>query len=257
MLAIEPLAGAQHGRVRGGVGADDHLGALAGRCEAALFGLGLDDALGHLAHGGVDRAAVLFRRQGLQRRRARQLDVDRQPVGPKPRLFDQPGTGLRDGLQVDIAGEAMVQPEGSGHPHHGLHGVVRGLGDPGGEEQSLDVIALVEAQRQVDDLLDLEARPRDVGRAPVHAIGAVEKAVVGQQDLEQRHAAAIGRVGMADAGSRGRAYPIFSGAPALGSRRRAGGVILGCIGEDAQFTPDTLVHVFMICSEAESMQARP
>jgi len=83
--------------------------------------------------------------------------------------------------------------------------VVGRLDDAGREEQALDVVALVELHREGHDLLDGEFRPGDVGRAPVDAIGAVEQAVVRQQDFQERDAAPVRRVGVADARPRGRA----------------------------------------------------
>ena len=111
---------------------------------------------------------------------------------------------------------------------------------PERQEQALDVVALVEVDREVDHLLDGEAGAPHVARAAVDAVGAVVHAEVGQQDLEQRDAAAVRRVGS------GRCRcpvveptPLPSrefrrGAPAGG----AGRVVLRRIGKDRELVLD-------------------
>jgi hypothetical protein len=74
---------------------------------------------------------------------------------------------------------------------------------------------------QADDLLHREAGAADVGAGAVDAVGAVEDAGVGQQDLEQRDAAPVRRIGVADA-------------HALGAGGGAGGVVFRRIGEDLE-----------------------
>ncbi len=195
----------EHRLVRGLVGANDHLRALAGRSEDTAFLARLRDPLVHLAHRGLDGGRVLLRRQALQAGIRGELDIDRQPIGPEPGLLDEPGTGLGDRLQMDVTGEAVRLPQRLRHQHHLLHRVVGGADNAGGEEQALDVVALVEIERELHHLVHAEARPPHVRRAPVDAIGAIEQAVIGQQDFQQRHAAPVRRVGMADATRRGRA----------------------------------------------------
>ncbi len=133
-----------------------------------------------------------------------------------------------------------------------LHGVIGRADDPGGEEQALDVVALVELDRKGDDFLDREARSGDVRGAPVDAIGAIEQAVVRQQDFQQRHAAPVGRVGVANA-VRGRAKPVLARRPFRRARRGAGRIVLGGVGQNAQLFGELFVHreqtrEFMICS---------
>ena len=48
------------------------------------------------AHGPLDAARVLLRRQRREASSPRQLDVDRQPVGVEPGLRDQLRRGLGD-----------------------------------------------------------------------------------------------------------------------------------------------------------------
>ena len=67
--------------------------------------------------------------------------------------------------------------------HDQLHRVVGRADDAGGEEQPLDVVALVEIEREVDDLLHGKARAPHVRGAAVDAVGAIEHAGIGEQDL--------------------------------------------------------------------------
>ena len=113
---------------------------------------------------------------------------------------------------------------------------------PEERNRPFDVVALVELEGEGDDLLDREAGARGVGGAAVDAIGAVVEAPVGQQDLQQRDAAAVGRIGVADAHAAGRAE---AGLAARALRRAgggAGGVVLGGVGEDAQLRGKLRVH---------------
>ena len=113
---------------------------------------------------------------------------------------------------------------------------------PEERNRPFDVVALVELEREGDDLLDGEAGARGVGGAAVDAIGAVVEAPVGQQDLQQRDAAAVGRIGVADAHAAGRAE---AGLAARALRRAgggAGGVVLGGVGKDAQLRGELRVH---------------
>src|SRR5262249_36340177 len=104
-----------------------------------------------------------------------------------------------------------------------------------------DIVASVEGKRDRDHLVDAEAGPRHVGRAAIDAIDAIEQAVIGQQDLEQRHAPAIGRVGMTDAIA-GRADPVLSRRAPGRARGGAGCVVLGGISENSQLFGQLVVH---------------
>ena len=186
-------------------------------------------------HRAADRGRLLLRRERLQRRLGRQLDVDRQPVGAAARLRDQRRARLRDRLQMDVAAEEMLLAQRARDRDQLLHRVVGRLDDAGGKEQPLDVVAPVEGEREIDDLLHAEARARHVGGAAVDAIGAVVEAEVRQQDLQQRHAAAVRRVGMADAHAGRGAEPALAARVALRrAGRRAGHVILRRVGEDGE-----------------------
>jgi hypothetical protein len=114
---------------------------------------------------------------------SRQLDVDGQAVGVEARLLDQRGVGAGDGLEVDVAAEVVVQPQGADDADHVAHSVVRALDDAGGEEQALDVVAAVELEGEAHDLLGGEAGAAHIRRHAVHAVGAVEDAEVRHQIL--------------------------------------------------------------------------
>src|SRR5690606_7891906 len=102
-----------------------------------------------------------------------------------------------------------------------------------------DVVALVEIQRQPDHLVGGEARAPHVAGHAVDAVHAVEDAEVGQQDLQQRHAAPVRRVRVADAHATGAADATGLRRVPLG--RAAGGarrVVLGRVGQYREFFGD-------------------
>ena len=113
--------------------------------------------------------------------------------------------GVGDGLEVDVALEAVLLAQLARDLDHLPHRVVGRADDAGRQEQPLDVVPPVEFQRQRHDLVDAEPRPLDVRADAVHAVGAVVDAEVRHQDLEQADAAPVGRVGVADARAFGRA----------------------------------------------------
>ncbi len=177
----------------------------------------------------------LFRRQRAQPGLGRQFHVDRQAVGVAPGAGQQLGRRLGNGLEVDVAGIAVFLAQLPRHFHHLFHGVVGIADDAAGKEQALDVVALVEIQGQRDHFVHAEARPRHVAGDAVHAVGAVVDAEVGQQDLQQRHTAAVRRVAVADAHAFGAADAAAGARVALArAAGGAGGVVLGGVGEDGQ-----------------------
>jgi len=165
------------------------------------------------------------------------LDVGGEPVCEEASLSDELGVAAGDRLEVDVAAEPVDLPESFGDGDELLHGVVRRLDDAGGEEETFDVIALVEVEGEVDDLFWGEAGALDVGGDAIDAEDAVVGAEVGKEDFEQRDAAAVRGVGMADA--------LAVGAPdtagrrgAFGARGGAGGIVLGRVGEDLELLLD-------------------
>ena len=164
-----------------------------------------------------------------------QLDVDAQPIGIPAGLLEQLGARLGNRLQVDVAAEVVLLAQHPRHLHHLLHRVVGALDDPRAEKQPLDAVAAVEVERELHDFVDAEARPRHVAADAVDAVQAVVDAVVGQQDLQQRDAAPVGRVAVADARALGRADAAPADrAPLVGAARGARGVVLGGVGEDGE-----------------------
>src|SRR5690606_657978 len=91
------------------------------------------------------------------------------------------------------------------------HGLIRRADDAGGQEQTFYIVAAIEFEGERDDLLHGEPRPLDIAGYPVDAIGAVEDAEVGHEDLQQRDAAPIRSIGVADAASARRADAALAG----------------------------------------------
>ncbi len=165
---VEAVGAGQHIGVGGRVGADDHLGRLARGCEAwrlparagpVFRGV---DAQPHPAHGALDLACGLLRRQSRQAFLQRQLDVHRQPIGIEAGLGGQLGARAGDQLQVDVAAKVVRLAQGLGDQVQLLLGVVGGADHAGGQEQALDIVALVEIQGEVDHLGHAEPRALDV-----------------------------------------------------------------------------------------------
>ncbi len=207
------------------VGADDHLGRLAsgrefggGAIAFARVARVLDIAL-QVAHRPFDPGGGFLRGEARQAGDGGQLDIDRQPVGVQPGLMDQPGVGVGDRLQMNVAAKVVILAQAARDLDNLLHRVIGRADDARGKEQPLDIIAAVEVEREADDLLRGEARAPDVRALAVNAIMAVEDAAVGQQDLEQADAAAIGGISVADAHPLGRTQPLAAGGFAF---RRAG-----------------------------------
>ena len=244
-LAVQRIAADQDRAVVRGIGTDDHLRALPGRRELRrsaalrlrflLAGLRGEDARMQFAHRGADARRVFLWRELLQAGFRRQFHVDAQAVGVASCGRQQLGRRLGNRLQVDVAGEAVIFAQAPRHFHQLLHGVVAIADDAAGEEQPFDVVALVELQRQPHHLGGGEARARDVARNAVDAVGAVVDAEIGQQDLEQRYAASVWRVRVADAHALGTADATL--AQRMPLARAAGcarGIVLGRIGQDRQ-----------------------
>ena len=115
---------------------------------------------------------------------------------------------------------------------------------PGAEEEALDVVAPVEIERELHHFLGREARAAHVAGDAVDAVEAVVDAVVGEQDLQQRNAAAIGRVAVADAGAGGGAEAAAARVALGRAAARAGGVVFGGVGEDGEFGGE--IHIVFV-----------
>ena len=218
----------------------------------------IDDRRLHVAHRAFNPVDRLFGRETLQAGCGRQLDIDRHAVGVAAGRGDQFRVGIRDRLEVDIAAKAVILAQGPRDLDQLLHRVIRAADDARGEEQPLDVVALVEGQREIDDLLRGEAGAANVRTLAVDAIMAVENAAVGQQDLEQRNAATIGRISVANAHAFGRSDARrFARRAAFGSaRRRARRIIFRRVGENFKLLTDIeLGHVFPLGSRSRRVES--
>ena len=92
----------------------------------------------------------------------------------------------------------MIDSQCARDSHHLLHRVVGIADDAGAEEESFDVIAPVKIERELDHFFRREARARHIARNAIDAVKAVVDAVVREQYFQQRHAAAIRRVAVAN-----------------------------------------------------------
>jgi len=258
MHAVQPRAGGEDDAVAGGIGPHDHLRALpagrkvrhAGPARDArlrhrhdgLRGLllagraGFANVHGHAGHGSVDGGAVFLRGQRSQAFGGGQFDVDGQAVRIAPCALHQLRRCIGNGLQMDVAAKVVLFAQHAGHLHHLLHGVVGALDDAAGQEQPLDAIAAVKIQRELHHLIHREARAGHVAGHAVHAVQAVVLAEVGEQNLEQRDAATVRRVAVADAHAFGG--PHAAPAHRVARRSTAGctrSVVLGGVGQDGEF----------------------
>ena len=157
-------------------------------------------------HGLLDARAVLFRGELLEAGFRRQLDIDGEAVSIAPSLLDQQRVGIGDGFQVNITAEIVVFAQAPGDAQHLFHRVIRITDDAGGQEQALNVVALVEIEGELDHLIRRKTRaPHIAGRA-VDAIKALIDAEIGEQNFQQRNAAPVRRIGVADAGAFRRSH---------------------------------------------------
>src|SRR3546814_18306144 len=120
---------------------------------------------------------------------------------------------------MDIAGKAMLLAQYARDFDQLLHRIVFGTDDARGEEQSLDIVALVEIERQRDDFLRAEARTLDIARRAVDAETAAVDAEVDEQDFKQRDAPAGGSIDVTDATALGRPDSTVFGRMALKTRK--------------------------------------
>ncbi|TXT50027.1 MAG: hypothetical protein FD137_476 [Spirochaetes bacterium] len=93
---------------------------------------------------------------------------------------------------MDVAVEFFPHPQGSGHPDQALHGFIGATQDAGGEECAFYVVPPVEIHDEFDQFLRLETCAPDIVGPAVGAIGAIVGTGVGEKDLEEGDAAAVG-----------------------------------------------------------------
>ena len=130
------------------------------------LGLALARLIADEPHRAQNGALGLVRGQRPQPLFGRQLDVNAQPVGQQPQPVHQLRRRAGDGLGVDVAVEAIVLAQDTQCLDHLFGGVVRAAQDTRGEEQPLDIVAAVELDGQLGQLLR-----REGGSARVVASG--------------------------------------------------------------------------------------
>nr|GFD54271.1 hypothetical protein [Tanacetum cinerariifolium] len=88
--------------------------------------------------------------------------------------------------------------------------------DAGAQEQAADAVATIEVQGQRHDFFRGESCTGDVAGAAIDAVLAVVQAEVGEQDLQQRDAATVRGIAVANAHAVGRTDAGFALGTALG-----------------------------------------
>jgi hypothetical protein len=219
----------------------------------------LFDSLAQLGHGALDEGQFLFGRELVEVSLRGELDVGTQAIRVQTRLLKQARRGAGDGFQMDVAVVLVNVAQAPRDLDELLHRVVRRLNHAAAEEQAFDVVALVELDREIDDLVDRKARPRRVARHAVHAVLAVVDAVVRQQDLQQRHAPPVGRVAVTDADLR-RVAQRPRAARALRAAGGARRVVLRGVSEDGEFNTDVrharMLHRTFAVRTSKGLQSR-
>ena len=241
MAAIELMTSPQDAGVIGAIGADDHLRALSRRRKSGRLGAAMTALLRGvhqatcLDHGPLDVTGSLFRRQALETGLHRQFDIDRQPIGEPARRRHQVRRGVRDHLQMQITAIIVILAQAARDIDHRFHRIVGIADDARRKKQSLNIVALVEIEGEIHQLACPKAGARHVGGRAIDAKDAVINAKIRQQHFQERDAAAVRRVGMADTRTTARAYALaverVSFRPATG---RAGRVVFRSVGENRQ-----------------------
>lgn len=168
------------------IGTDDHLCALPGG-EGAFFTALLLFVSGNfsadLMHRLASAAHIFFGSKSGEIFLARELDVDADPVSILSGFCDEVIRCFGDGFEMNVAFEMMKLPKGLSDLHHLLHCEVSAADNSRAEEESFNVVPLVEIEGELNNFLGREAGPADIAGAAVNAIVAIVEADVGQQDL--------------------------------------------------------------------------
>ena len=234
-MAVKPACGADDLAVGFACRADNELRALSGRGE---LGRGFDGfaAVGKGGDFVTDKrhrlrhiAVFFFGREQLEAGNGGDFHVDAEAVGIQPGFVQDFGRRFRNGFEMDVAVESVFFAQFFSNPHQAFHGVIRVFEDAGTQKQPFDIVAPVKAHGQIHHFIDRKRRARDVVAAVGSAISAVVDAMVGQQDFQQRYAAAVFGETVADARARrvAQALPVVAARTAA---RRAGNIIFGGIG---------------------------
>ncbi|MPL99232.1 hypothetical protein SDC9_45449 [bioreactor metagenome] len=247
---VESFGQAQNGKVVLRGGPHHELGALSRGNEGRSGPAGTPPFFSFLdgsadeGHGAEDGVPALLGGEGPEACLGRQLDIHAHPVGEEPESAEKGRRGAGDGLGVNVASETVLLPEDCRRPDELYHGVVRRTDDGGAEKEPFDIVSPVHLDGQVREFPGSEGGPRDVGAPPVHAVGAVENAVVGEQDLEQGDAPSVVGPAMADAAEGGAAH----GAPPSGaSAGRAGHVVFRSFGEHRELSQSLHDNLRPLC----------
>ena len=126
---------------------------------------------------------VLLGCQCLERFLFGNLNVDAHAVGIAASLLQQFLRGTRDGLQVDVAVEAVNGAKVAHNSCQAFHRIVRIAHYPTRQEQSFDVVATIELHGDFLEFGDGERGTLDVVGATVNAVGTVVHAVISEHDL--------------------------------------------------------------------------
>ena len=240
-ISVKIIGAGEEIGVRGSVRAYYDLRTLAG--GVAEFAVAVFAALVRLIKLGADaphRVAgavdVFLGGEEIEGFLGRQLEVDADAVGVTRGDLDELRRGFRDGFQMDVAAEIVGLAQGAGDGYDHFHGVVGVADDAGAEEQPLDVVPFVEIEREFHHLLRRERGAADVAGAAVDAVVAIVDAEVCQQHFQQRDAATVRRVAVADARAAGGADAFSAERVSPDSSRAcAGGIVFGGVGEDGEF----------------------
>ena len=84
----------------------------------------------------------------------------------------------------DIAAKVMLLAQLPRDCDDQLHRVIRAADDAAAEEESLDVVPLVEIQREPHYFIRRESRALHIARAPIDAVVAVVKARIREQHFQ-------------------------------------------------------------------------
>lgn len=152
---------------------------------------------------------------------------------------------------MDIAAKLVHFAQQTRHFNQLFHGVIRRADDPGAQKQPAHAIATVEVQGQGDHFFRRKARAGHITGAAIDAVLAVIQTKVGQQDFQQRNAAPVRRIAVADAHAIGGTQAGFVLRTALGcATAGARRVVLGGVGQYTELV-DELHEVPLNCLDVQ------
>jgi hypothetical protein len=189
---VKFISASQEDGIGGGIGSNEHLGALTGGegrrfwgVGSTFFGMALLDFFADVAHGHFGSGEAFFRGERVEALLTGEFDVDANPVGVTSGEGDEFGGCLRDGFKVNVAAKMVVLAEFSSDLDDQFHGVVGAADDAAAQEEALDVVAFVKVEGELHDFIRSEAGSSDVAGATVDAVMAIVEAGVGEEDFQQ------------------------------------------------------------------------